>query len=229
MGYIGGGKGRCKQRKAEEMQEKDNLFDAAAIPTELCGARVLQSALDRSLQERIVAQLRDIVAKAPLHRPVTRWGKPMSVKMTAAGKFGWISDTRGYRYAETHPSGVHWPDIPKEILSIWKLFVPEARDPECCLINLYDPNARMGLHQDRDEADFSQPVLSVSLGDEGLFRIGEPERSNKTRSIWLRSGDIVVLEGASRLAFHGVDHIKPGTSDLLDKPGRINLTLRVVT
>lgn len=211
------------------MQEKDNLFDAAAAPTKLCGARVLQSALDLSTQKRVVTQLRDIVAKAPLHQPVTRWGKPMSVKMTAAGKYGWISDRRGYRYATAHPNGMNWPDIPKEILSIWKHFVPEARDPECCLINFYDPNARMGLHQDRDEIDFSQPVLSISLGDDGLFRIGGPERSNKTRSIWLRSGDIVVLEGKSRLAFHGVDRIKPGTSDLLDKPGRINLTLRVVS
>ncbi len=193
------------------------------------GVRVLKGALDRAAQRALVDQVRDVVARAPLVRPVTPSGKAMSVRMTAAGRYGWVSDPRGYRYAPQHPSGVAWPDIPNALLDLWAGLCPQARPPECCLVNWYDANARMGLHQDRDEADFTQPVLSVSLGDDGLFRIGGQIRKAPTRSVWLQSGDVVVLEGPSRLAYHGIDRIKPGTSTLLAQPGRINLTLRVVT
>ena len=153
----------------------------------------------------------------------------MSVRMTSAGRRGWVSDRRGYRYAERHPSGVAWPPIPGRVLSIWREVTGLARDPDCCLVNYYDEGARMGLHQDRDEADFSWPVLSISLGDDALFRVGGTERSDPTASHWLRSGDVAVLEGPSRLAFHGIDRVRAGSSTLLEKGGRINLTLRIVT
>jgi alkylated DNA repair protein (DNA oxidative demethylase) len=148
--------------------------------------------------------------------------------MTSAGRCGWVSDRRGYRYEPRHPSGVDWPPIPDRILGLWREVTRLGRDPDCCLVNYYDAEARMGLHQDRDEADFSWPVVSVSLGDDALVRVGGTERSDPTASLWLRSGDVAVLEGASRLAFHGIDRVRAGSSTLLERGGRINLTLRVV-
>jgi alkylated DNA repair protein (DNA oxidative demethylase) len=172
--------------------------------------------------------LRVIEAAPPFH-PVTRWGRPMGVAMTSAGRFGWFSDRRGYRYEERHPSGAPWPPIPPLVLAVWEAVAPDARAPECCLVNLYRASARLGLHQDRDEADVSQPVVSISLGDEALFRVGGAERGVPTESVWLRSGDVAVIGGNARLAFHGVDRVREGSSDLLPGGGRINLTLRVVT
>lgn len=185
--------------------------------------------LDRAAQESMVADLRACLSVAPLFHPVTPRGKPMSVRMSAAGRFGWVTDRKGYRYEERHPDGMVWPPIPDSVQAVWDAVSGVTRAPECCLINWYGEGARMGMHQDRDEADFSCPVVSVSLGDEGLFRMGNPERGGKTESIWLRSGDVVVMGGDARLAYHGVDRIKFGTSTLLPKGGRINLTLRVVT
>lgn len=153
----------------------------------------------------------------------------MSVRMSAAGAFGWFSDADGYRYIDRHPSGVPWPEIPASVLKLWYSISGSTRAPECCLVNFYDVNARMGLHQDRDEADLSQPVVSISLGDDALFRIGNTRRGGKTESIWLRSGDVCVLSGEARMVYHGIDRIAPNTSTLLPRGGRINLTLRVVT
>src|SRR3712207_9431763 len=101
---------------------------------------------------------RSVQEAAPPFHLVTRWGKPMSVAMTSAGRFGWYSDRRGYRYVDRHPSGTPWPPIPDSVLAVWDAVAPGARPPECCLVNLYRDGARMGLHQDRDEADLSQPV-----------------------------------------------------------------------
>ena len=185
--------------------------------------------LNRPEQERLVADLREILKTAPLFQPVTPRGQKMSVRMSAAGRFGWISDRSGYRYSRAHPGGMPWPDIPDSILDIWNTLSGSDRTPECCLINWYGEGARMGMHQDRDEADFGAPVLSVSLGDEGLFRMGNDTRGGKTESYWLKSGDVVVMGGAARLRYHGVDRIRFGSSTLLPKGGRINLTLRVVT
>ncbi|HGG06552.1 MAG TPA: alpha-ketoglutarate-dependent dioxygenase AlkB, partial [Aliiroseovarius sp.] len=151
------------------------------------------------------------------------------VQMTSAGRFGWVSDHRGYRYAKHHPAGGTWPQIPQAVLDVWQAVSGTKRAPECCLVNFYRDDARMGLHQDRDEADFSEPVVSISLGDDALFRIGGTERGGKTVSHWLRSGDVLVLKGPARLAFHGVDRLRPQSSRLLKAGGRINLTLRVVT
>lgn len=193
------------------------------------GVAIWPGWLDRPGQAALVEDLRAIIAQAPLFSPLTGWGKPMSVRMTSAGRFGWYSDRKGYRYIPRHPNGSDWPPIPDRILDIWQALSGSDRPPDCCLINWYGPDARMGLHQDRDEADFGQPVLSISLGDDGLFRVGNIERGGATESLWLRSGDVLALEGASRLVHHGIDRIAPGTSTLLPAPGRINLTLRVVT
>jgi alkylated DNA repair protein (DNA oxidative demethylase) len=185
--------------------------------------------LPQSAQEAMLADVLGVMDAAPPFHPVTRWGKAMSVAMTSAGRFGWFSDRRGYRYEERHPSGAPWPPIPDSVLAVWRAVAPGAREPECCLVNLYRGPARMGLHQDRDEADLTQPVVSISLGDEALFRVGGTERGGPTESLWLRSGDVCVIGGPARLALHGVDRVREGSSALIPGGGRINLTLRVVT
>ncbi|WP_224824322.1 alpha-ketoglutarate-dependent dioxygenase AlkB [Cognatishimia sp. MH4019] len=192
------------------------------------GFQVFKGFLSPAAQSALVDDLREVIRVAPLFSPQTPYGKPMTVRMTSAGRYGWYSDRTGYRYAPRHPSGVAWPAIPDRVLKIWADVAGSARAPDCCLLNFYAPEARMGMHQDKDEADFSHPVVSVSLGDDGLFRVGNTERGGKTESLWLQSGDVVVMGGAARLTYHGIDRIKPGSSTLLAKPGRINLTLRVV-
>jgi DNA oxidative demethylase len=187
--------------------------------------------LDRPAQERLLTAIRDVIVRAPLYTArMPKSGKPMSVKMTNCGPLGWYSDAQGYRYQPTHPdTGQPWPPIPELLLAAWRELGKYAHPPEACLINFYGPEARLGLHQDRDEKDFSAPVVSVSLGDTCLFRIGGTRRGDPTRSFRLASGDAMVLAGEARLAFHGVDRIMPGTSTLLPEGGRINLTLRRVT
>ena len=186
---------------------------------------------DAEAQAALVTDIRAVVAAAPLFVPeMPRTGKPMSVRMTNCGPLGWVTDrTGGYRYQPTHPvTGDPWPAIPKALIDLWTEVSGSVRAPEACLVNFYDDTAKMGLHQDRDETDFSAPVVSVSLGDQCLFRIGGTARNDPTRSFRLSSGDVVVLGGESRLVFHGVDRIYPGTSTLLKNGGRINLTLRRV-
>lgn len=185
--------------------------------------------LDVEAQRAMVEDIRNVVRAAPLFRPKTRFGKEMSVQMTSAGQYGWFSDAKGYRYIRHHPSGVDWPVIPASVLTVWQALTNVERDPECCLVNYYADGAKMGMHQDADEADFSMPVLSISLGDDALFRMGNEARGGQTQSIWLRSGDVVVMGGAARKAYHGIDRIAQGSSTLLAHGGRINLTLRVVT
>lgn len=192
------------------------------------GLFVWHDFLDRGEQERLVSEVRQIVRAAPLFRPVTARGKQMSVRMTSAGQFGWVSDTKGYRYEPLHPTGVPWPPIPGAVLDIWRAVSGVPREPQSCLINFYDSSAKMGLHQDRDEADFAMPVVSISLGDDALFRVGGTTRGGRTQSVWLRSGDVLVMGGEARLCYHGVDRVRDGTSTLLPNGGRINLTLRVV-
>ena len=197
-------------------------------PLTVRGFRIFKGFLDGPAQSGMATDIRRVVAAAPLFSPMTPYGKPMSVRMTSAGKYGWFSDRKGYRYVPQHPSGVAWPPIPESVLDLWRKVTGLDRQPDCCLVNFYPPGARMGMHQDKDEADFSFPVVSISLGDDGLFRIGNDSRGGKTESIWLGSGDVVVMGDAARLTYHGVDRIRPGTSTLLDAEGRLNLTLRVV-
>lgn len=205
------------------------VIDPRSAPLE--GFRLLPGRFDRAAQETLRDAIRSVVAAAPLYRPsMPRTGKPFSVRMTNCGVLGWVSDQTGYRYQPTHPlTGAPWPDIPPMLLDLWREVSDYQDAPEACLVNFYEPDARMGLHQDLDEKELSAPVLSVSLGDTCLFRIGGTKRGDPTRSLRLASGDVVLLGGEARLAFHGVDRIYPGTSTLLSQGGRINLTLRRVS
>lgn len=187
--------------------------------------------LDPKQQRELLAAVQAVIRDAPLFAPrMPRSGRPFTVHMSNCGRLGWMSDESGYRYQETHPvTGRPWPPMPDMLLAIWNDLARYPSPPEACLINFYQPTAKMGLHQDRDEEDFAAPVVSLSLGDSCLFRIGGSKRGDPTRSIRLSSGDAVVLGGDCRLAFHGVDRILPGTSTLLPEGGRINLTIRRVT
>lgn len=195
------------------------------------GVRFFPDYLDRDAQEHLVEQVREVAREAPFFRPsMPRTGKPLSVLMTNCGSLGWVSDkTSGYRYQGTHPvTGRPWPAIPAMLLDLWSEISCHHAIPEACLVNFYETDARMGMHQDRDEKDMEAPVVSVSLGDTCLFRIGGTTRGGPTSSLRLSSGDVIVLAGQSRLAFHGVDRIVQGSSTLLPRGGRINLTLRRV-
>ncbi len=196
------------------------------------GVRHVPAYLDPAAQEALLAEIRAVVARAPLYTPaMPRSGRPMSVRMTNCGELGWVTDKeRGYRYQDRHPvTGEPWPPIPASLIAIWNEFASYPLPPQACLVNFYEGKAKMGLHQDRDEQDFDAPVVSLSLGDACLFRVGGTERRDRTVSFRLDSGDVVVLGGEGRLVFHGVDRIYPGTSPLLRNGGRINLTLRRVT
>lgn len=196
------------------------------------GIRHLPDYLDRAKQEALVEAIRAIVAEAPLFTPVMPGtGKEMSVRMTNCGSLGWVTDKqRGYRYQPTHPvTDRPWPAMPPQLLDLWNDIAGYEKPPQACLVNFYGDDARMGLHQDRDEQDLAAPVLSISLGNICLFRVGGLNRNERTLSFKLSSGDIVVLGGEGRLCFHGVDRIYPATSTLLKNGGRINLTLRRVT
>jgi alkylated DNA repair protein (DNA oxidative demethylase) len=184
--------------------------------------------LGREAQEALVRHVFSALEAAPLYRPVTPGGKAMSVQMSNMGPLGWVTDqARGYRYQATHPvSGEPWPVIPQVLLDLWADLADAETPPDACLVNLYRDGARMSLHQDRDEADMRFPVLSVSLGDTAVFRIGGASRSDPTRSIKLASGDVCLLAGDARLFFHGVDRVQQGSSTLIPGGGRINLTLR---
>ncbi len=197
----------------------------------LSGFRLVPGYLDRPAQQALLAALRTVFARAPLYTPrMPNSGKSLSVRMTNCGPLGWVTDEAGYRYQPQHPqTGQPWPPMPDIAIDAWASLARYPHAAECCLVNYYGPAAKMGLHQDRDEHDFEAPVISLSLGDTCLFRIGGTKRSDPSRTMRLASGDAVVLGGKARLAFHGVDRIIPGTSTLLPEGGRINLTLRRVT
>ncbi len=194
--------------------------------------RHLPGYLDPSAQATLLAEIRAVVHLAPLFQPVMpRSGKPFSVRMSNCGSLGWVSDqAHGYRYQATHPqTGTLWPAMPQSLVDLWREVTGYPLPPEACLINFYDTGTKMGSHQDRDEADLAAPVLSISLGDDAIFHVGGQVRRDPKVRVRLASGDVLVLEGASRLAFHGVDRLVPDTSLLLEDGGRINLTLRRVT
>jgi len=199
--------------------------------TKITLMRLLPHYLPIEAQRRLLAEIRALLERAPLYSPaMPRSGSPYSVRMSNCGPLGWLSDRSGYRYSPTHPvTGEPWPAIPTMVIDLWRAATGAAYEPQACLVNYYAPDARLGLHQDKDEQDLAAPVVSLSLGDTSLFRVGGTKRSDPTRSIRLASGDAVVLGGAGRLAFHGVDRILPVTSTLLGEGGRINLTLRRVS
>ncbi len=179
----------------------------------------------------MLAEIRAVIAEAPLITPtMPRTGKPFSVAMTNCGPLGWVSDKeRGYRYEPHHPAtGCPWPPIPDRLLAAWFELTSFPKAPEACLVNYYSGKARLGLHRDEDEKDFSAPILSVSLGDSAVFRLGGLKRRDPSQSLELRSGDVIMMGGPSRLIYHGIARVLPGTSDLLAEGGRINLTLRYV-
>ena len=180
-------------------------------------------------QKALLDEVLEKLEKAPLYRPVMpKTGKAFSVEESNFGALGWVSDLGGYRYQPAHPvTAKPWPAIPEALMALWAE-INGAPQPECCLINLYRAGAKMGLHQDRDEKDVSAAVVGVSLGDEALFRIGGPGRGEPTRSLVLASGDVIAFGGTARLAYHGIDRIRPGTSRLLPGGGRLSLTLRRV-
>ena len=213
----------------EELLYEDTMQD---IPINgLKGLSYFPDFFDRAAQEALLEEIRTAVADAPLFQPVMpKTGKPFSVKMSNCGPLGWVSDVDGYRYQPAHPAtGRPWPDIPGRLKMLWQEVASSAPAPEACLINFYETGAKMGLHQDRDEQTFDAPVVSVSLGDTATFRVGGLKRNDPTKSFRLHSGDVVVLGGDARLAFHGIDRVLKGTSTLLKNGGRINLTLRRVT
>jgi len=193
--------------------------------------KIIPGYLSPDEQDGLLAAVRSVIEAAPLFTPVMpKTGKPFSVRMSNCGPLGWVSDREGYRYQRHHPvTGAPWPPIPDLLLRAWSELAGYPHPPQACLINYYDTGAKMGLHQDRDEEDFNAPVVSLSLGDTAVFRIGGTKRGDPTRSFPLASGDALVLGGDARLAFHGVDRILAGTSNLLETGGRINLTLRRVT
>lgn len=195
------------------------------------GLKYLPSYFDRTAQEALVTILDEALVQAPFYTPVMpRSGRPFTVRMSNLGRLGWVSDRAGYRYQGLHPeTGTSWPPIPAMVLELWRKVADYPQDPEACLVNYYREGAKMGLHRDEDEEDFSAPVVSISLGDTAIFRIGGTERGGATETLKLSSGDVLVMGGASRLRYHGIDRVLTGTSTLLKQGGRLNLTLRRVT
>lgn len=200
------------------------------------GFRLLPGFFDRSGQQGLM----DAVVAATEHTPfwrttMPRTGQPMSVKLTNFGALGWMSDKHGgYRYESLHPeTGAAWSPIPDPLIQLWQNVSGYPELPEACLVNWYAPGTKMGMHVDWDEEATDAAVVSISLGDKARFRLGGPQRGGKTASMVLSSGDVVVLGGASRRCYHGVDRIYDGTSTLLPRDvfpegGRINLTMRRV-
>lgn len=195
------------------------------------GVVLWRERFNRAEQAVLLADVLARVKRAPFYRPtMPKSGAPFSVEETNLGPLGWVSDKTGYRYQPHHPFTCEaWPDIPQALLDLWNETTGCPARPECCLVNFYRDGARMGLHQDLDEQAVDAPVLSVSLGDEAVFRIGGTTRKGATRSVPLKSGDVLMFTGPARLAFHGLDRILPGSSALVPGGGRINLTVRRVT
>lgn len=198
------------------------------------GFRYLPEYFDRTAQKALLDEvLRGIeAAGTPFHRgAMPRTGKALSTEGTNLGPLGWVTDKdKGYRYEPVHPvTHKPWPAMPEALTRLWEKVADYSAPPEACLVNLYRPGAKLGLHIDWDEEATDAAVVSVSLGDQALFRLGGEKRNDPTRSMRLSSGDVVVLGGTARRCYHGVDRIYPGTSTLVPGGGRINLTMRRVT
>jgi alkylated DNA repair protein (DNA oxidative demethylase) len=193
---------------------------------------VLLRGFARPFEADLIADLRAIVAQAPFRHMVTPGGHQMSVAMTNCGSVGWVTDRTGYRYDGVDPeSGNPWPAMPPSFRALAGQAAAQAGfdgfSPEACLINRYQPGARMSLHQDKDETDFAAPIVSVSLGLPAIFLFGGLKRSDRPRRFRLEHGDIAVWGGPTRLAFHGVAPLADGEHVLIGRQ-RINLTFRKV-
>ncbi len=187
--------------------------------------------LDLATQNAVWAAIQDIEAAAPLRRLMTKTGKFTSAAMTNCGQAGWWSDAKGYRYETRDPqTAAPWPPMPDVFWTAVKLAARQSPwpmfSPDACLINFYTAGAKMGLHQDRDEKDFNQPIITICLGDDADFLVGGPNRSDKTAAVVVRSGDAMIMGGEGRLYFHGIRKIYPGTSPLPNIAGRYSLAFR---
>lgn len=202
------------------------------VDTGFEGVALYPGILEEAAQAALVADLLAAFDKAPPYRPrMPRTGQPWSILQMNLGPLGWVSRPDGYAYSSTNDvNGAPWPAIPAALLALWDDLAAYPAPPECCLVNIYDrPKSRMGLHRDEDEQALDAPVISLSLGDACVFRVGGFARGDKSKSFRLASGDVLVMGGASRLRFHGVDRVISGSSRLVPGGGRINLTLRRVT
>lgn len=202
---------------------------AALFPLNLPGLTQMPG-FAREAQAGLLAAVEAVVAVAPWRQVATPGGKPMSVRMSHCGAVGWISDRRGYRYSPVDPlNGLPWPAMPEIFAQLAARAAAAAGyagfAPDTCLINLYEPGARMALHQDRDEVDFAAPIVSLSLGLPAVFLWGGAARTDKAARIELLSGDALAWGGEARLNFHGVLALREGNHPLLGRR-RINLTLR---
>jgi alkylated DNA repair protein (DNA oxidative demethylase) len=194
------------------------------------GASLLRAFVSDEEAAALVAAIDTVLAHSPLRNMQTPGGFRMSVAMSNCGQFGWVTDRRGYRYQTLDPvTGQRWPDMPPAFGALAQRAAEAAGFapflPDACLVNRYDPGARMSLHQDRNEEDMQQPIVSVSLGLPATFLFGGMERSDKPQRMRLESGDVVVWGGPARLAFHGVDVLRDGDHPLTGRC-RYNLTFR---
>jgi alkylated DNA repair protein (DNA oxidative demethylase) len=208
----------------------DSVSDALPSRETMSDGAVLLRGFAQPIQHDLLRALDDITAQAPFRHMSTPGGFEMSVAMTNCGNCGWITDRRGYRYGADDPeSGKPWPAMPAAFRALAGQAAAEGGfagfAPDACLINRYEPGARMSLHQDRDETDFSAPIVSVSLGLPAIFMFGGLKRSDKRARYRLEHGDVVVWGGPSRLFFHGVAPLADGEHTLLGRK-RINLTFR---
>ncbi|HWG10691.1 MAG TPA: DNA oxidative demethylase AlkB [Rhodanobacteraceae bacterium] len=210
------------------------LFDANTDPQAtrqtLCDGAMLLRGFARVRDHEVLEALDEVIRAAPWRHMLTPGGSRMSVAMSNCGELGWISDRRGYRYTARDPqTDMPWPVMPEVFLRLACDAAAEAGfagfPPDACLINRYEPGAKMSLHQDRDERDLSQPIVSVSLGLPAMFLFGGERRNDKPMRIPLTHGDVVVWGGKARLRHHGVLPLKAGTHPALGAC-RINLTLR---
>jgi alkylated DNA repair protein (DNA oxidative demethylase) len=198
------------------------------------GMALFRNAVPHEAQARILDAIQSVMREAPVFRPLMPTGTRMVNSLTNCGTWGWFSDRRGYRYERLHPdTGKPWPVIPETLLELAVGAAARAGyafAPDACLVNVYDASGKLGSHRDSDEVDFSQPIVSLSLGNHADFFFGGLDRGGRTTTLTLESGDILVFGGASRLRYHGVRRIRKGTSAIthpvLPTDGRINLTLR---
>jgi alkylated DNA repair protein (DNA oxidative demethylase) len=208
----------------------DDVPDALPAREAMAEGAMLLRGFAGPFESDLIAALRDIMQQAPLRRMFTPGGHQMSVAMTNCGSLGWVADRTGYRYDAVDPnSGIPWPSMPKPFGALAEQAADQAGfsrfSPDACLINRYEPGARMSLHQDKDELDLGAPIVSVSLGLPASFMFGGLNRSDKVRRFRLAHGDVAVWGGPARLLFHGIAPLEDGEHAVMGRQ-RINLTFR---